>query len=491
MQLPYINTRLHIRHMMDKYDAFAAQYNAECKDADEIHYRKRTLKTTHRELFNDLVMELGKNMLNNIKTYERIQREQGETGSYRLLRNPLCGNGFFVCSTNRYQLAKHSTKELSTIGRNLNRLAEAGIIVDKINHGQKNNFELHINANFLLISDKANPEYNPLEMSTPENFFNLPKNATCKEDKILKEQLINKIYSDVPSDNAVNFSKTTQQGHSSPEVGKIGELQPAAPLDFNSIASENQLQPAGTCTGTEGKTNPGAATQPKSRTFRPTGGAIDVQFMHEDRGYNYRLRFSAENPAMWHSYHRLSHAASFIDYLIERVYRRRNVHIIPEARIRLIEYAEKFYFPDGLSTAEHIETIYKPCVTLEDYATRLNGLKWCIDAANRWTAKNNGFFVLPHLWIDIKNHHGLTNTLQWYRESRKNEKDRSIHTKNIKDIRQLHEQIRNVVESPDPETYRRADEFVENHLPKYIWVFRANVATCTKKYEDEQKAAKN
>lgn len=454
MILPYINTRLHIKPMMDRYDAFAAQYNAECKEADELHYRQKTLKTTHRELFNDLIMELGKNMLNNIKAYEKIQREQGETGSYKLLRNPLCGNGFFVCSTNRYQLAKHSRKELSTIGRNLNRLAEAGIIVEKINHGAKNNFELHINSDFLLISDKANPEYNPLEISTRENFFNLAKNAKCKEDKILQEQLINKIYSDVPS-------------------------------ALNTIASENHTQPTGTMTGTEGKVESKTEAHSTERTFKATGGAIDVVFMYEERGYNYR-RFSAENPAQWHSYHRLSHAASFIDYLIERVYSRRGVHIIPEARIRLIEYAEKFYFPDGLTTAEHVKTIYKPCVSLEDYATRLNGLKWCIDAANRYTAKNKGFFVLPNLWIDLENPNGLTKTLKWYIESRKNEKDRAVHVKNIKDLRQLHEQIRRVVESPDPETYRRADEFVENHLSKYIWVFRANVATVLKKYNDEQ-----
>jgi hypothetical protein len=204
--------------------------------------------------------------------------------------------------------------------------------------------------------------------------------------------------------------------------------------------------------------------------------------MHEARGHNYR--FTDKNPAQWHAYHRLSHAASFIDYMIERIYNQRGINIIPEARIRAIEYAEKFYFPDGLSTAEHVETIYKPCVYLDDYANRLDGLKWCIDAANRFTAKNKGFFVLPMQWIDIKNLNGLTGTHKWFKESKKNEKDRAIHTKNIKDLRLLHEQIRNVVECPDAETYRRADEFIENHIPKYIWVFRRTTATLIKKYEN-------
>ena len=469
MILPYINTRLHIKPMMDRYDAFAAQYNAECEAEDKVHFRKKTLKPTHRELFNDLIMELGKNMLNSIKAYEKIQHEQGDTGSYKLLCHPLCGDGFFVCSTNRYRLAQHSTKEVSTIHRNLKRLNEAGIILstnkeDKKNkftvfHGQNNNFELYINADFLLISDKARPEYNPLEISDKENGSRFHKIAKCDENKILQEQLINEIYSDVPS-------------------------------ALNTIASENHTQPTGTQAGTEGKVEAETEAHSTERSFKATGGAIDVVFMHEERGYNYR-RFSAENPAQWHSYHRLSHAASFIDYLIERVYLRRGVHIIPEARIRLIEYAEKFYFPDGLTTAEHVKTIYKPCVSLEEYATRLNGLKWCIDAANRYTAKNKGFFVLPHLWIDLENPNGLTKTHQWYRESRKNEKDRAVHVRNIKDLRQLHEQIRRVVETPDPETYRRADEYVENHLPKYIWVFRANVATVLKKYNDEQQTAQN
>ena len=259
-------------------------------------------------------------------------------------------------------------------------------------------------------------------------------------------------------------------------------MQPASPADLNSAAT----QPTGTQTGTGEKAKAGAPTAyGTARQWKATGGAVDVQFMKEDRlGADY-WRFSKNNPALWHAYNRLSHAASFIDYLIERIYSRRGVVIIPEHRIRAIEYAEKFYFPDPMTTAERIETIYKPCITLEDYANRVNGLKWCIDAANRYAAKNNGFFVLPLMWIDVENKNGLTKMHDWYRNSKKNEKDRAIHVKNIKDIRRLQEQIRIVTETPTNEVYERAKAHIERHIPKYIYVFERNVATILKRYEND------
>jgi hypothetical protein len=484
--------------MLRRYDEYTAGYNAYIDEQRKEIYRKyveaqaatddhlepdygefQTLKPTHRAIFKDLIMELGKRMLQNINNYEKVQAEQGKAGIIiPALRNPLCGDGFFVCSTNRYQLSKHSTKEESTIYRNIRRLMDAGIIVEKIGHGQKSNFELHINAAFLVVSDKSDPTYNPLqnrtEITAQQDFYIMGKFAKCKEDNIIQEQLINKIYS--ASLDAVNFSGSNQNDCATVENGKIGDNKPASPSD-NTIGNGSSASTTGTSTGTEVIATAGQGDQERKRNFKPTGGLTDLQNLKNERNIDNVKVFVKRDPEQWHAFHRLSHAAYFVDYLIERIYNRRGVVIIPEARIKAIEYAEQYYFPNPLPSHDHVNTGFRPCETLDQYSSRLAQLKWCIDAANRFAAKKNAYFVLINKYIDLENANGLKTTFQWLDKSKKNEQDKSKHLKNIADLRKLHEQIRFAVESATPEARQTAETYIENHLPKYIWVFRRALVT--------------
>ncbi len=466
MQLPYINTRAHLSTMMGNYDAFAATYNDEIiakrEACPNTQHEYQTLKPTHRALFKDLVLEIGKKMLQNINTYQKIQQEQGETGIFKLLHHPLCGDGFYVCSTNRYQLSKHNSKDLSTIYRNILRLMEAGIITQKIGHGKKSNFELHINADFLLVSDKANPDYNPLQTSAEKTLSSSVECANCKEEKSVQEQLINKIYSADAVDK-VNFGNT-----------EIGENKPMAEITTDSEVNLSD----GTLTRTEGKPNSVPPKSEKNKTEKPMGGAADVRKLIEKRGIELN---KSPNIAQWHAFHRLCYAVYFIDYLIQTIYAKRGVSIFPEARIYAIEYAEKYYFPNPLR--RDVDTNYKPCETLDQYATRLQGLKWCIDAANRYAARKGGFFVLINKYIDLSNENGLNRTVEWWKNSKNNEAEKAKHLQNIKDIKQLHEQIRKVLENQTYEELQRAEMYVGSHLPKYIHVFRRSLVTIINKFK--------
>lgn len=482
LQLPYINTRAHIGLIMKNYDEFARQYNAEIakkRDEDVANRIKyQTLKPTHRELFNDLVMELGKNMLSAIKLYEKLQKQTGDASTFEFKRNNICGDGFFVCSTNRYQIAKHNQKELSTIYRNIRRLMEAGIILDKTGHGHFSDFDLKINADFLLVSDKSNPDYNPAQSAENQNFSFSEKFAFCKAEKKEKEQLINIIYS--AKAESGDFPEMDQENTKTFENGKIEDDKSASQPENS---NESEINPTtGTVTGTRGKIETvDCGSEGIKRTFKPTGGVADIMALKEERGYDWKL--SKQNPAHWHAFHRLTHSAYFIDYLIERIYNHRGIEIIPEARIRAIEYAEKFYFPSPIMTDERNKTIYHPCITAEDYSQRLAGLKWCIDAANRYAAKKGTFFVLPMQYIDIENKNGLTGTLQWFKNHKQNEKDKQTHLKNIKDIKNLNNQIRMVFEKPDQETFRQAETYVKNNLVKYIGVFHSSLATVKQRFK--------
>lgn len=485
IQLPYINTRAHLTEMMRRYDEHAQAYNEEINkkrseaiDAEEKS-RHQTLKPTHRALFKDLILETGRVMLRNIRINEKLQQEQANEGIIKILRNPLVGEDFFICPTNRYQLSKHNKKELSTIYRNLRRLTEAGIIRSKINHGQKSDFELLINASFLVVSDKMNPTYNPLKNSAETNttgtFLNPAKIAECKEDKKEKEQLINKIYSGEPEKGQNSISD--HQDLKNEEKSNFVELRPSSPAGENSTGC-NQT---GTFTGTEEVETGVNEAKRGIRSFKPTGGAVDVQLMKENRGLRSCRLDKLNDPDLWHAYHRLSFSAMFIDYLIEKIYERRGIFIIPEARIKAIEYAESHYFPSGSTTAERVNTIYKPCETIESYTNRLNGLKWCIDAANRYAAKRGAYFVMIDKYIDLEQSNGLVKTLEWYKKAKFNEKEKARHLKNIADLRKLNELTREVVEKQNYEAYQTAEKFVENHLNKYIWVFRRTMATILNK----------
>ena len=460
LQLPYINTRLHLQPMMDLYDAFAALYNADINEkrandpANQKNYQ--TLKATHRATFKDLILETGKRMLQNINRYQAINTEQGNEGTFSLLRSNterICGADYYSCSTSRLQLKKHSGKEQSTITRNINRLMDAGIISKKINHGHYMYFELQIRAEFLIVSDKANPMYNPMpnvqETAQQRAFSLYSQIAFCKGKEKEQEQLINKLYS---------------------ETSEI----------LNSTGSENSVSTAGTLTGTTDR--PKAVPQPtegKRAENNHRGRAFATTEM-EARGEKVdQINLIRKTDlTKWHTFHRLAHSAYFVDYLIDTIYTRRNVEIYPDARRNLIEYAERFYFPNP---AEAETSIYKPCVTMEDYTTRLNGLIWCINAANRYSLAHNTFFVMPNRYIDIENTGGLTGTLQWYKTAKQNANNKARHLKNIADIAKLHAKIRELAEGKT--TLAEAENYVENHLQKYKYVFRHSLVTVINQME--------
>lgn len=458
IQLPYINTRLHLKLMMQRYSAYAAEYNAHINklraDDPENKQKYQTLKTTHRELFEDLILETGKRMMQNINNYQRINTEQGNTGVFSLLnqnRN-ICGDGYYVCSTNRYQLGKHNEKELSTISRNLLRLRDAGIITGKVYHGHHMNFELQISAEFMLVSDKTNPAHNPLENwpKVPETkaFSFANKIAFCKEEEKEKEQLKNKLYS--------------------------------ANADLNSTGSQTADLYTGTLKRTEGKTETGPKTPQGTENYTKAGGRAFAAIELEKRGQkvdNLNI-ITKKDLTKWHTFHRLAHSAYFVDYLIDRIYSRRGVEIYPAVRQRAIEYAEKFYFP-APNNPEH--TIYKPCLTIDDYTTRLNGLKWCIDAANRYAARNNAYFVLIEKYIDIDNQNGLTGTLKWWKEAAANAKDKATGIRNKRDLSLLHAKIRELADGKT--TLMEAENYIENHLQKYKYVFQHSIVTIINKME--------
>ena len=161
--LPYINLTAHLREIMARYDDFADAWNAAQRAERPAEAERHTLKPTHRALFRDVVWETASGMLAALRRDEELRRETGGAGLAPVLAvaNPLVGDGFFVCFTSRSKLAGRNRKNPATIYRNLARLTEAGIIAQRVGHGHRGDFELHVRAAFLVVSDRSRPPWGP------------------------------------------------------------------------------------------------------------------------------------------------------------------------------------------------------------------------------------------------------------------------------------------------------------------------------------------
>ena len=491
IKLPYINTRAHLKSIMQRYDEYVSEYNGlieQQKKATGISERQ-TLKPTHRALFTDLVFEAGARMLERIGEYEKISREQGEADTLLSFLKPIDSESGIMLRTNRKQLSKRSGKEVSTIYRNIRRLMEAGIINSIANHGKYSDFELFINSDFLFISDHSNPAYNPIMAGS---FFSAQLLAKCKVENIKQEHLLNKINS-ANAENTVNFTETAAAGYTENSTGKIEINKPTADKNTeNTVVSTTIPLQTRTLTGTEG--NAGLPTEiekratAKRRNWKPTGGPADGQNLLHEAGINpINPEKTADTKYKKQDYLRISYAQMIVNYMIDKIYTRRMITIYPEARLKAIDYMIDYYFPDPFNRDKSVITPLSPCVTFKDYVYRAEMLKWCIDAANRYAAKNNAFFTMPNRWIDTGNPAGFFRTLKWYAKAKQREADKALHARNREDIRKLQNQIKLVIENPDQQTLQRAENYVQTVLPKYIHLFRRTIAGTVNQLNELQK----
>lgn len=124
------------------YDIMAKDYNDSVCDSSPSFYSKG-LKSAHRELFFDLVRALKGN-------FAQQELSQNDTYKYGM---PL------IVATNRKRLRSRTLKSEATVYRLILRLIEAKILLKKINHGVRADFELYLNPDLIPISDLADNSF--------------------------------------------------------------------------------------------------------------------------------------------------------------------------------------------------------------------------------------------------------------------------------------------------------------------------------------------
>lgn len=154
ISLPFIDLQRHYPAIMAMYDAKAAEYNSKVAIArDSGDKSKQFLRSSHREVWQDLLRAMKGEFAKMLfifrekDTQSLIARRPGEA---------------VILMTNRKRLSGRTKKSEVTIYRLLERLIDAGIVEQKVNHGTQRDFELHLNRDMVPISDYSQERFDPL-----------------------------------------------------------------------------------------------------------------------------------------------------------------------------------------------------------------------------------------------------------------------------------------------------------------------------------------
>ena len=83
-------------------------------------------------------------------------------------------------------------------------------------------------------------------------------------------------------------------------------------------------------------------------------------------------------------------------------------------------------------------------------------LCWCVDAANRYTARRRGYVPLPCAYLDLGNPKGFAATLAWWHRKRQNDRDRARARRACRDTDALRRAVLHVFHHPGREAYEQA-----------------------------------
>ena len=196
----------------EAFDNFAQIYNS----GKDLNLQ---LRSHHHELFYKIVR-----FYNSQLSKDKVLFKGGTFIDFRSDTTP-------VLRTNNLMLSKELKRNKATIYRQLLRLIESGVIIKKIHHGTKNNFELLINPEILLIFDLEAPKYVPFSKFTTslkqtdnqrkELILNNQSIANCNHNQNRLETLNNKIIKlkGIPNTRDV-LNETTEKVAGSTEASK-------------------------------------------------------------------------------------------------------------------------------------------------------------------------------------------------------------------------------------------------------------------------------
>jgi hypothetical protein len=151
IHLPYINFD-HFATIVALYDAKAAEYNGQVAIEHDAGNKSRNfLKSAHRELWFDYIRTIKGEMSRNLLVFKDAP-----------LLLQIEALSPVILKTNRKRSSSRTKKSEATIYRLTERLIDAGVILEKKNHGTQRDYELFLNPEMIPVWDYKNEDFDPL-----------------------------------------------------------------------------------------------------------------------------------------------------------------------------------------------------------------------------------------------------------------------------------------------------------------------------------------
>lgn len=402
--------------VMERYDSFAQSFNAIVREQrHQGDKTAQTLKSTHRSLFQDIVNQI----MGQLRKVRSTFRDNPDL-------TQLDASQPFILSTNLVRTMKRTGKNKATVFRNLNRLIRAGVIMEKVNHGTRANFELYINPSFLLITDDLR--------TSPDASTAPPLYANCNPIERHKNFVIDTIIpvNDVENSNmkgvcCADLLNETQTNIYT-NTGELGEID------------------ADTKAHSPKKGNSGEESHAQNE-----------------------LRPSLQSESLQNQ--RKLHANWFIAYMIKTLFP--NHKHYPNALENAREYAARVYLAE--------------CRTNKDFERAMACLLWRVDAAKRWSQRTGFSFENIYItaYLDVENKRsGFTNTQRWWKEHRQRQRRKEALHRRKTDLQKLQIQLRKLHENLSVHTYFQAEQYVQKNIPHLLEQFykaTESIRYCTTK----------
>lgn len=394
------------------WNEFVKQYNADKQSGEQ-------LKNVHRQIYYTLV---------------RLSKKNIEINNKLLANSPLKAienNLAYKIKTNRKDLSKfafNGEKDVSSISLYISRLVDAGVIQSSTWHGAKNDFDLYINPDFLLIYDYSKEKYTP---TSPYLIEKSPtENRGAQGGLLLKSEPVPDV-SRLINNSTITIGVEKTFNKSYPEhSGNISGNTPQTGLK----KEENKEEKEKSCAKKE----------------------------KEDRRKTY-LRLMAR---------------LFYQYMIEMLFKEHTIN--PTHATKTIDYIETMYFSgqkfmNGEITEKGIENLWE-----KQYKPRL-------DMAASYVKRSNYDmqYQFPLHYLSSENTKGFAATKKWKISSDNHAAVREVvkvaNSRKLSDTDKLHNMVRLFSKHRNVEYLNICISYVRNTIPQFEKDFKymINWINCT------------
>jgi len=402
------------------FDKFVELYNASKPLGQQ-------LRSQHIELFYDLVRVYRRNIT------QRKQRLLSANVSLYAIDTQKIPN----LLTNNQELAYRRHCDASTIYRQLKRLFTAKVILDKVNHGSRKNYELMLNPALMAIMDLNSRK--ALLPSADLAFFS-DRNAICKPDTVSKmETNSNIIIPKIGKFVFIDKLETTSNGNTAKKDEKNTTTdKDVATSKKNTIATT--FLPA--------KTTP--AQENSTTTRRDTTSVASSPKNVAD----YARKLSEQDNKIESL--RGQFAAWLVSLMMDALLHGRSVY---EGEVRrTVEYVREVYFGH-----------------LYSYASingQMNVYRKQIELAKNYKQIHPQYLSpFPYQYFDINNtENGFMSTKKWLKKQNEYQKIKQFR-KGQTDQMKLLKAINRYNENETSENYEKQRAYVKTNIPHLITAF--------------------